>query len=321
VGLAYRTRIELKLAHGYAQRTKAYYLALGGVERLKALLSEQELSASVIARIGRFTATAKQEGLFEQLGPYTTNSENLLTYSLRDEQGSFNINNSDPTTWQNIEGLQKETIAGILDWLDKDNDTTPGGAENDYYEHLDTPYLAKNKPCIALKELLLIKDVTRQMYLGEDLNRNSVLDENERDGISRPPADNQDNKLDPGLVDVFTIYGSGKININTASATVLTALPEIDEQVVGTIFDYQSGPDGQLGTDDDRGIENTQGLSEVQGLTALEVELLQQYCCFESEYFRLFSYARVEDGFDCCLMATVRCSQNQPEVVSLERLQ
>ena len=42
VGLAYRTRVEVKLSGADAQRTKAYYLALGGIERARALLSLQK---------------------------------------------------------------------------------------------------------------------------------------------------------------------------------------------------------------------------------------------------------------------------------------
>ena len=55
------------------------------------------------------------------------------------------------------------------------------------------------------------------------------------------------------LTKYVTLYGDGRININTASAEVLDALfgtgyPELG----GKIADYRRGVDGKVGTDDDR---------------------------------------------------------------------
>ena len=143
VGLAYRTRIEMRLAQSNAQRTQAYYLALGGIERIKALLSQEELSPSTIARICQFTGTAKEEGLFEQLKGFDLNEGKLLTYSLRDEKGYLNLNNSDPASWANIDYISEECCSVILDWIDEDNDAGPGGAETDFYERLELSYSFK----------------------------------------------------------------------------------------------------------------------------------------------------------------------------------
>lgn len=320
VGLAYRTRIEMKLAQANARRAQAYYLALGGIERIIALLGEEKISPSTIAGICHFTATAKGEELFEQLKDYSLTEGKLLTYSLRDEQGYLNINKSDPASWENIDSISRECRSSILDWIDSDDDTSPDGAETDFYERLEPPYISKNSPCIALKELLFLRGVTRYIYLGEDLNRNSLLDENERDRQSQLPPDNGDNILDLGLVDIFTVYGNGKININTTSRPILAALPGLDEEVANIILAYRAGPDGQFGTGDDVCFISTKDLANVERLTELQIELLQQYCCFDSEYFRIFSYARLNTTFECCLMVTVRYTENQSWVLYLERL-
>ncbi|MHC4649015.1 MAG: hypothetical protein ACYTBJ_26475 [Planctomycetota bacterium] len=60
VGLAYRTSIEIRLASGNARRTQAYYLALGGIERVKALISQGELSPSTIALMCQFNGNAEE---------------------------------------------------------------------------------------------------------------------------------------------------------------------------------------------------------------------------------------------------------------------
>jgi type II secretory pathway component PulK len=320
VGLAYRTKIEIRLAQSNARRAQVYYLALGGIERIEALLSTQESSPSTIARICQFTAAANEEELFGQLGEYAPTGDSFLTYSLRDEQGYLNINKSDPASWENTGVVSRELRAGILDWIDGDEDTSPDGAETDFYERMEPPHASKNKPYVALKELLFLRGVTHSGYTGEDLNRNFLLDENERDGQFQLPADNGDNKLDLGLVDIFTVYGDGKININTASKAILSALPGLDEDASDIILAHRAGPDGQVSTDDDMYFESFEDISKAEGLTELQIEILQQYCGFGSEYFRIFSYAKLDDVFECCLAATLRYAEDGPRVLCLERM-
>ena len=134
VGLAYRTRIEMKLAQADALRTKVYYLALGGIERAKALLSQRELSSANIAGICLFNGTAEEEGLFAQLKDCDFQEGTSLAYCLRDEQGYLNVNKSDSAAWENTGSISKENRACILDWIDADDDTNPDGAETDFYE-------------------------------------------------------------------------------------------------------------------------------------------------------------------------------------------
>ena len=319
-GLAYRTRIEMRLAQANARRTQAFYLALGGVERVKALLSQQELSPSRIAQICRFNSSADEEGLFGQLGESELPEGTLLTYNLRDEQGYLNINTSDPASWANLGCLNQDCQAAIIDWTDGDENVTPGGAETDYYNRLEPAYISKNSSCVTLKELLFVRGITRRLYVGEDLNRNFLLDENERDGQFNIPFDNEDSVLDLGLVDIFTVYGDGKININTTSKLILSVLQGLDEEAAGLILNYRAGADGQFGTEDDVVFTSSEDLSKIEGLTELQIELLKQYCCFGSEYFRIFSSAGLNGGFQCCLMATVQFADNQIRVLCLERL-
>lgn len=320
VGLAYRTRIEMRLAWSNARRTGDYYLALGGVERMKALIGREECTPEVVARICQFNGTAKDETLFEQLGGYDEAGGWSLSYCLRDELGYLNVNKSDPASWEKLDILSRQCRAGILDWMDADDQTGPDGAETDYYQRLEPSYVSKNRPCIALRELLFLRGMTYGAYIGEDLNRNFVLESNERDGLSSPPPDNGDSVLEMGLVDVFTVHGYGMININTSPGTVLAALPGLDAEAADMILSHRAGPDRQAGTEDDVALSSAEEIAEVEGLTELQTELLRQYCCFDSEYFRIFSCAGREDSSACCLMATVRLTGKDLQVVCLERL-
>jgi len=267
-GMAYRTRIEIKLAGAYARRAQAYYLALGGIERALALVSSLENSPSATAAAATFSSSAQDEQIFEQLTDTQWLEKHSLSYGIRDEQSCVNVNSSDPAWWEKLPGLDKECVASIVDWLDEDDDTSPGGTESDFYQHLDEPYTA----------------------------------------------------LDLGLVDLFTMCGNGKVNINTSPKMVWMALPGLDEHAADAISAWRCGADGQLGTDDDACVTDANELADLEELTELEVELLQQYCCFESEYLRVFSQAKVARDFCCCLMATVKISGPQPQIVYLERL-
>ena len=96
---------------------------------------------------------------------------------------------------EEAEGLVK----AITDWLDRDDETAGEfGAETDYYQQLEHPYECKNGPFTSLAELQLVKGMSEALYFGAEEN--------------------------PGLRDILTVYGAGKININTAGPFILRAL-------------------------------------------------------------------------------------------------
>src|SRR5205085_1490314 len=81
-----------------------------------------------------------------------------------------------------LPNMTSEIANSIVDWIDQDNTPRDGGAENDYYSSLPTPYRCKNGPLESLEELLLVKGVTPQLLFGSDFNRNGVVDPDEDDG-------------------------------------------------------------------------------------------------------------------------------------------
>jgi general secretion pathway protein K len=92
----------------------------------------------------------------------------------------------------------EELRDAIKDWIDADDEVTGGGAEGAYYTGLARPHAAKNAPIDCIEELLMVKGVTRELFYGT--------------GES------------PGLVQCMTVFGDGRININTAPKPVLRAL-------------------------------------------------------------------------------------------------
>jgi type II secretory pathway component PulK len=324
VGLAYRTRIELQLAEANATRVQAYYLALGGLERVKTLLTavevqEAESRLQAVAALSVFAGTADQENLFERVPEFTRGAGRTLSYAVRDELGYFHINHSDPAAWENLDLLPREQAAGILDWIDADDDPGPGGTESDAYLRLPVPYEAKNRPCGCVKELLLVRGVDRQLYAGAVLSR-CLLPTDERDSAADLFAPGAGGIVASDLLHVFTVCGAGKININTAAPELLAALPGLDEAAAASIMAWRVGPDGMLGTPDDRMIAGAADLGKVEGLTPQQVDLLGEYACFDSEFFRVLCRARFGRHGQCCLLATIRSGRDGPQVLYVERL-
>ena len=55
----------------------------------------------------------------------------------------------------------------IKDWVDIDDSRSPYGAESsDYYLNLEYSYKAKNAAMDSIDELLMLKDMTPEIYYG-----------------------------------------------------------------------------------------------------------------------------------------------------------
>ena len=320
LGLTYRVRMEMELAFNYAKRTQSYYLALGGIERIKAILVQGELNPLMVTQISQFHSSTDEENIFGQIPEFAANDKMYLSYTLRDEYSYLSLNESNPAGWQNLNIFDEGVYASIVDWADQDSDINPNGAESDYYQALEVPYISKNAPFVTLGELQYIKGVTRSLYVGEDLNRDDFLNDNERDGFSNLPFDNEDSVLDYGLTDIFTVYGDGKININTAGKKIIGSLPGLDEQVGVLIENHRAGPDNRIGTEDDVCITSPQEIVLLEGPSETQISLLQDYCCYDSRFFRIFSTAGISNMNKCALMAIVEIKDSELKILDIERL-
>jgi DNA uptake protein ComE-like DNA-binding protein len=133
---------------------------------------------------GKFTLLAPADPMSQ--------SPNDHAYGLIDEGAKLNLNvlmQLDPTgqmlynALMMLPNMTSNVAWSIVDWLDSDNNVSPGGAEDDYYMSLSPPYHCKNGPLESLEELLLVQGVTPQLLFGGDLNRNGIIDGNEDSGL------------------------------------------------------------------------------------------------------------------------------------------
>jgi type II secretory pathway component PulK len=296
-GLCHRVRLELKMARLRGNRMQAYYLAMGGVNRCVAAIQQDEnLDIDHSGEPWHRNTTALAEGFF---GARTDRwkAAHRLTYAVTDEQSRLNINLTSPDGWISLPGMNDSLIYSILDWQDEDDSPGPEGAESSFYLHRQPKYRAKNGPVLMVQELGLIRGMDSHLFFGEDINGNSVLDEPiEDDGSQNPPFDDADGVLDLGLMDYFTAFGDGKININTVGQNVLLALPGIEQQFAREIVAHRIGTDGVPFTEDDQPFTSMEELELMPGATSLQLELLEQYGNLKTSYFRITSEAVARVG-------------------------
>ena len=176
-------------------------------------------------------------------------------------------------------------ISSIQDWIDPDDDTRMGGAESEYYQTMDPPYVAKNGPIDDLSELLMIKGIrdNPELYWGSDVtNHTSPLFQKQI--VTRSGLQAASTALPVDLRDVLTPISSGAINILTASESQLQVLPGVDDTIAGQIMQLrqESGENGS-------GLAYNQPV-DLLANTALGNGLAQQvasYCTFRSSTFEL----------------------------------
>ena len=103
----------------------------------------------------------------------------------------------------------EEKAAPILDWLDSDDIERMNGAESYYYQGLDAPHACSNGPFMTVGQISLVKG------MGEPLSGKDVRD-------------------------YVTVYGDGKVNINTASTEVLQSLSDkFDLRIAEAIVEHR----------------------------------------------------------------------------------
>lgn len=166
----------------------------------------------------------------------TTAGSSLTTpvFGFTDEAARLNLNTATAEMLQWLPRMTSQLAAAIVDWRDTDSTVTDGGAEDDLYLRLPTPYHCKNAPFESVEELRLVYGMTQEVLFGEDTNLNGILDPNENDGEESPPADNRDGRLDPGLIEFTTVWsyestttsdGTNRVDLaSTNSTQALTTL-------------------------------------------------------------------------------------------------
>jgi general secretion pathway protein K len=256
IGLAYNVSGQLRLASHVQDRLKMYYLAKAGIERATIKFEMDETPN----RTSLNEEWSNSEEFFKEIpfgGGYITVSyqlKNVVTddeaeeepffYGLMDESSKININKAPlqilKSMLKNIGGVETEEVDdianAIIDWRDIDVIVSPNGAEDEYYEGLKVPYPCKNGDFQIPEELLLVKGMTPDIF--------------------------------SKIAGTITIYGEGKVNINTADWQTFHALG-LSSELAQRIVQFRRGRDEIDGTEDDN-IFNT--VAEIRNIGPLFTE-------------------------------------------------
>lgn len=223
IELGRTARVEGLSTDVYQQEVKTYYLARAGLNRVLYQLirtSQQGRTRNLQDddRLGprnRLNEDEPEECQDLWLlgdGQWRDEAYGEGGYQVRvsDESGKININQADEIilrqTFTNLDfdpDFGDALADAILDWRDPDPLERLNGVESDYYLAQDIAYPAKDGPLDTIDELLLIRDVTQDLFYNT-------------------------------LNEVFTVYGnerSGNMaNTQTANSLVLRAIQGVDEE-------------------------------------------------------------------------------------------
>ena len=195
---AFSTLVDMRLTETFRDSNRAYYLARGGVEVGRQLLSMDN---------NLYDAPTEMWGV--GVPSYPVSDEATVSIAIVDEDGRFNLNRLvDPTGYnplqvgrerferllQNLDITASEAEAlshALTDWIDKNDQIFGPGAENSWYQGLTPPMACKNGALDTVDELLLVKGFTPEIV----------------------------EKLTPHV----TVAGVTNLNVNTASRELLLA--------------------------------------------------------------------------------------------------
>ncbi|MFO7871961.1 MAG: type II secretion system protein GspK [Kiritimatiellia bacterium] len=133
-------------------------------------------------------------------GGFSVVSGGEESFGLSDEESRINLNSAGRPLLEallvrvgDLDPLTAgETASAVMDWRDRNQDVLTGGAENEYYQNLRPPYECRDGAIGCIEELLLIKGINEEVAA----------------------------RIGPHV----TLYGRGKININTAGREALECL-------------------------------------------------------------------------------------------------
>jgi len=233
--LGFGVRQKLSLVNRLDERDKLHFIAEAGIKKSITELKEEAektydaLNDSWSNNISAFKDIDIGDGKFSISYDYVNEQTGLTEprYGLIDEESKININKADQPILERLfrlldfyETQAQDLAAAIIDWRDSDSElSTPlGSAEDPYYRNLQYPYEAKDADLEVLEEVLLVKGMDRDIF--------------------------------EKIKNYITIFGSGKINVNTASKTVLLALG-LSQDLVEKIVSFRLGEDEIIGTADD----------------------------------------------------------------------
>jgi len=197
------------------------------------------------------------------------------------------------TQWGCAPDDTSTAIDCLHDWIDADSDRRANGAEQPEYAAIGFPTHPANVPFRTVSEMKLV--------IGMD----KIL-------LQKPDA-----------LDYFTVWSQGKLDLNYASADLIQAVCNIQENQAETFVNVRNGPDGIPQTDDDRLFTNfTRQASEIAsslGITRAQLLAKSAVITVGDPTMRITSVATVEDVSKSMTVIVSKTQASTHEIIWIER--
>ena len=241
---SFQVALEGMLISRKKKQFKAEMLARSGVDYARAIIEQNQRARELeIEALEEDPDQFMQSALYVQRGLSTTSSitiTNMGTFSVTIEsaENGRNVNTLNREQWieifemANVPSTEWDSLIDCLeDWIDEGDLHGLNGAESDdpYYE--EQGYPVKNGPLDSVEELLLIKNWNESILYGK-------------------PADDEGDTI-YGIADLLTVWGDGKVNLNSATTNVLLSYAEYEDWELEGVLESRKGLDGVEGTLDD----------------------------------------------------------------------
>src|SRR3989338_1952047 len=224
IAIGFKIQQKIILASRLGKRAQLYYAAEAGVKKSIALLKKEGGQNKVISKISLFN----NPDLFQAVpvGSFVFDVSSGKTYGLVDEERKLNVNTADQPAVASLlrevldvgEETAEDFADAIIDWRTLGESGISSFFSEEYYDNLRFPYKEKKGNFETLDELLLVKGITPAIY--------------------------------QKILPFVTIYGNGKVNVNSAPQEVLMALG-ISGSIANKIVLGRRGTDGEEATADD----------------------------------------------------------------------
>lgn len=330
---AYSMKVEAKLARNASSEVELQWMGRSGVEYARWILGQPKKepfdSLNQIWAGGPGSMDDTNSPLADvRLDQPIEFGNGKFTVKITDLERKVNLNLArNPAQGESmlqqaftIMGVDAAETSGltssILDWIDQDDAIRVGGAEKEYYQGLEPPYNAKNGPVDEMSELLLVKGITPELLWGaggsgvENPGHRIAAFQAKQHGRS---GFGEGRGYTVGLADLFCTMSLGKINVNTASASVLQMVPAINESMAAEIIKLRAGMDGVDGTEDDVPFRSVSQMAHA-GLPQQAQGMLAQMCDIRSATFEVVVNAEV-NGYSRQFVSVLR--RNAPKDVQM----
>ena len=304
--LAYSMKVEGRLAVNSDLERQLVWLGRSGVELARYVLAQQAMIPGEPYDSLNQIWAGGPGGIAESNSPLIGLSldnypigNGSVSLKIVDLESYANINSANDQllhqalTLMGVDADQISIVSdSVLDWISPGELPRVAGAKSDYYQGLNPAYKCKSAPIDDMSELLLVRGIWDhpEIYWGGSAPDHPGATFQHKLGFGAAPGQAADYPF--GLKDVFTPFSSGKININTADATVLQLIPGVDENIADKIIMFRSGSESSDGN-----AEPFQNVNQIAttGIPPAVAAQMGRFCDVHSHTFKVTVTARIGD--------------------------